>query len=89
MVEITAGVEVRFRRRSKGRWQPGVISGTADGGAAYWVRDGCSGASRCLRPEQIEVSDRGPHGGRVWVSAAEPAEPKRWIQGLLSELPIA
>ncbi len=85
MAEIGPGREVRFRRRDRGRWHNGVISGPADGGAAYWVRDGYTGASRCLRLDQIEIAERGPRGGTVWETiATRTAQPRGWVQGLIS-----
>lgn len=68
---IVTGIEVRFRRRDRGRWHLGTITGQADGGAAVWVRDADNGASRCLRLDRVEVADRGPHGGIVWRTVAE------------------
>jgi len=68
--EIVPGREVRFRRCERGHWHPGVITGTADRGTAIWVRDGFTGASRCLRIDDVEVAMVGPKGGKVWVTVA-------------------
>lgn len=84
MTEIERGRAVRFRRRSGGRWHPGTITGPADGGAALWVRDGYSGASRCLRLDQVEVAEPGPKGGTVWATvAATTPKPGEWVQQTL------
>lgn len=64
---------VRFRRKQRGRWHTGTVTGPADGGAALWVRDDGTGASRCLRLDQVEIPVRGPKGATVWVTAASVA----------------
>jgi hypothetical protein len=70
---IRPGVQVRFRRRDGAHWQTGTVTGPADGGAAVWVRDTTSGASRCLRLDRVELPEPGPKGGVVWRSAADVA----------------
>ena len=84
MDDTMPGREVRFRRRDRGRWHTGIITGPADGGAACWVRDIDTGASRCLRLDQVEIAERGTKGGLVWASvAARRAQPSGWVQGLI------
>jgi hypothetical protein len=68
---ITPGTEVRFRRRDRGRWHTGVLTGPADGGAAVWVRDTGNGASRCLRLDRVELAAPNPNGRLVWRSIAD------------------
>jgi hypothetical protein len=65
---LAAGDRVRWRRSTGGRWVEGrVIARERDGSVG--VRD-ADGASRALRPDRLEVRDRGPRGGVVW----EPVE---------------
>lgn len=68
MAEIDIGTEIRFRRRDRGRWHLGKVTGFADEGTAVWILDEFTGATRCLRTEQIEIPDRGPRGGKIWIT---------------------
>jgi len=67
---IRPGVEVRYRRRARGRWHSGVITGLTDKGGAVWIRDG-NGASRCFRLDQVELVGHDPNGATTWRTAAD------------------
>ena len=53
------------------RWREGRVLGRERDGSVG-VRDG-RGASRALRPERLEVRDRGPRGGVVWEPVPDRA----------------
>ena len=61
---LVAGDRVRWRDRRSSRWREGRVLGRERDGSVA-VRDG-RGASRALRPDRLEVRDRGPRGGVVW-----------------------
>lgn len=67
LAEIGLGVgsAVRFRRRDSERWKEGTVTRReADG--SLGVCD-TKGAMRALPLEAVEVKDRGPRGGVMWV----------------------
>ncbi len=68
---LTSGDRVRWRDRSSSRWREGRVIGRERDGSVG-VRDG-RGASRALRPDRLEVRDRGPRGGLVWEAVPERA----------------
>lgn len=62
---LRPGDEIRFRRQPGERWLPGKVMGReADG--SIDLRD-ARGRSRAIPVECIEVTERGPRGGRVWT----------------------
>jgi hypothetical protein len=66
---MTAGDSVRFRRRDTERWKDGTVTRReADG--SLGVCD-AKGAMRAFPLAMIEVKDRGPRGGVVWVPLTE------------------
>lgn len=68
---LRPGDRVRFRRRDTGRWREGrVVGRERDGSVA--LRDQ-RGASRSIRPEQLEVRSVGPRGGVIWEPVPERA----------------
>ena len=69
---LAVGDAVRFRRRDTERWKDGTVTRVeADG--SLGVCD-ARGAMRSLPFASIEVRDRGPRGGVVWVPLAEWSE---------------
>jgi hypothetical protein len=68
---LQAGDRVRWRDRSSSRWREGRVVGRERDGSVG-VRDG-RGASRALRPDRLEVRDRGPRGGVIWEPVPERA----------------
>ncbi len=62
---LRPGAEIRFRRRPGERWLPGKVMGREADGSVD-LRD-ARGRSRAIPVDQIEVSERGPRGGRVWT----------------------
>jgi hypothetical protein len=69
---LQAGDDVRWRRKSGGHWQQGVVIGLeADGSVA--VRDE-QGRWRSIVAEQLEARGRGRRGGARWESVGERAE---------------
>lgn len=62
---------VRFRRESGGRWTEGTaVALDADG--SLGLRDK-RGRRRSIPIDDVEVADRGPRGGRVWVPLSDVA----------------
>jgi hypothetical protein len=68
---LAPGDRVRWRDRRSSRWREGRVLGRERDGSVG-VRDG-RGASRALRPDRLEVRDRGPRGGVVWEPVPERA----------------
>lgn len=66
---LSVGTAVRFRRRDTERWKDGTVTRVeADG--SLGVCD-TKGAMRSLPFSSVEVRDRGPRGGVVWVPLDE------------------
>ncbi|MBU3701597.1 MAG: hypothetical protein FGM58_06090 [Acidimicrobiia bacterium] len=66
---LSVGSAVRFRRRASERWKDGTVMRVeADG--SIGVCD-VKGAMRSLPFAAVEVRDRGPRGGVVWVPLDE------------------
>ena len=66
---LTVGTAVRFRRRDTERWKEATVTRVeADG--SLGVCD-AKGAMRAMPFESVEVRDRGPRGGVVWVPLTE------------------
>ena len=64
--ELAVGDTVRFRRRDDEHWLQGSIKGDSKDGSIMIVdRDGrwCS-----IMPDKVQVSVKGPRGGRAWKS---------------------
>lgn len=69
---LTVGAAVRFRRRETERWKDGTVTRVeADG--SLGVCD-AKGAMRSLPFSSVEVRDRGPRGGVLWVPLADWAD---------------
>lgn len=61
---LRPGERVRFRRRDRSRWQPGVAVGVEkDGSLSVRDRDG---SARAIPLDLVEVSRAGRRGGRGW-----------------------
>jgi hypothetical protein len=71
LLGLVAGDRVRWRDHRSSRWREGRVLGRERDGSVG-VRDG-RGASRALRPERLEVRDRGPRGGVVWEPVPDRA----------------
>lgn len=70
-IGLEPGAEVRFRRSGGEHWLAArVLAREADGSVG--LRD-ARGRLRAIPIERIEVSERGPRGGRVWTPLAEVA----------------
>ena len=68
---LSAGDRVRFRRRERGRWREGVVSGMhKDGSIALHDEDG---QARALFPERLELRTTGPRGAATWEPLLEHA----------------
>jgi len=68
---IAVGDPVRFRRRDTERWKDGtVVRREVDG--SLGVTDP-KGAHRSVLLETVEVKERGPRGGILWVPLTERA----------------
>ena len=62
---LSVGAAVRFRRRGTERWKVGTVTRVeADGSLGVCDE---KGAMRSLPLGAVEVRDRGPRGGVVWV----------------------
>jgi hypothetical protein len=70
-IGIRHGEPVRFRRAPQRRWHTGRISAVAHDGSVL-VHD-TEGATRPLRPEDLEVRRPGVRGRLVWRNLAEVA----------------
>ena len=71
-IGLVTGAVVRFRRRESERWKDGTVTRReADG--SLGVCD-AKGAMRALPLETVEVKDRGPRGGELWVPLTEWAQ---------------
>lgn len=69
---LEVGSAVRFRRRDTERWKDGTVTRVeADGSLGVCDE---KGAMRSLPFGSVEVRDRGPRGGTVWVPLAEWAD---------------
>jgi hypothetical protein len=62
---LARGDAVRFRRRDTERWKDGTVTRRETDGS-LGVCD-AKGAMRALPLDTVEVRDRGPRGGVVWV----------------------
>ena len=68
---VAVGDRVRFRRRERGRWREGVVSGVhKDGSIALHDEDG---RARALSPERLELRTTGPRGAATWEPLLEHA----------------
>ena len=68
---LCPGDRVRFRRRERGQWQEGVVSGMhRDGSVALHDEDG---RARALLPERLELRTTGPRGATTWEPLLEHA----------------
>ncbi|MEO6124520.1 MAG: hypothetical protein ABIR32_12490 [Ilumatobacteraceae bacterium] len=66
-VGLAAGEPVRFRRTESGRWINGKISGVNIDGSIV-LHDVPFGASRCVKPDRLEVRRPGSRGRMTWQS---------------------
>lgn len=66
---LVAGASIRFRRRDSERWKNGTVVRVELDGSLGVCDD--RGAMRSLPFEAVEVRDRGPRGGTVWVPLTE------------------
>ena len=64
-IGLAAGEPVRFRRGDSGRWITGRISGVNIDGSIVLL-DVPIGASRCVRPDRLEVRRPGSRGRLTW-----------------------
>lgn len=63
-VGLNPGEQVRFRRRSSGRWTPAVVERVERDGS-IGLRDP-KGAAVALTIDRIEVRCQGPRGAVLW-----------------------
>lgn len=64
--------DVRFRRHVNARWSQGRFIRYNDNGTVDFS-DLKNGASRTMSAKNVEVKQRGPRGGTVWVPISESA----------------
>lgn len=68
---LRRGEPIRFRRRDRGRWIVGKVSGiAADGSITLHDPDG---SARSLRPEHVEIRRPGSRGRLRWRVVSEVA----------------
>ena len=71
-IGLVAGAVVRFRRRDTERWKEATVTRReADG--SLGICD-AKGAMRALPLDAVEVRERGPRGGVMWVPLTEWAQ---------------
>jgi hypothetical protein len=64
-IGLAPGTAVRFRRRDTERWKDGTVTRReADG--SIGVSDS-KGAMRAMPIDAVEVKERGPRGGVMWI----------------------
>ena len=68
---LRPGEPIRFRRRERGRWIVGKVSGIATDGSIT-LRDP-DGSARSLRPEMVEIRRPGSRGRLRWCVVSEVA----------------
>ncbi len=68
-VGLSAGEQVRFRRRPSARWSTGIVERLERDGSVG-LRDP-KGAAVAITVARIEVNREGPRGGSVWEPLAD------------------
>lgn len=61
-------VECRFRRHDEEHWSSGkIIEGWLNKDGSLNIVDGKTGAIRSMYADCVQVTEKGPRGGKKWV----------------------